>query len=44
MDFKPVVYIYIAVNKLHKNYRLENDTYEGYLTSVDWNLLLNGCH
>lgn len=44
MEFRPVMYIYIDVNKLHINYRLGNDKYEGYLTSVDWNLLLNGSH
>jgi hypothetical protein len=41
MDFMPVMCIYIAVNKLHINYRLGSDKYEGYFTSVDLNLLLN---
>lgn len=41
MDFMPVMYIYIAVNKLHINYRLGSDKYEEYLTSVDFNLLLS---
>jgi len=44
MDLKPVMYIYIAVNKLHINYRLGNDKYERYLISVDWNLLLIGSY
>ena len=42
MDIMPVMYIYIAVNNVHINYRFGTDKYERKLTSIDWNLLLNG--